>query len=170
MTIAAGAGRTTTDSWTLHDDRALPADPGTRAIAREIYASIAQLPLVSMHGHVPVEWFADNPSFGDPAQLLVTPDHYLMRMLVSQGESLSALGVLQQDGTAGTEPDPRAIWRRFCEGWHLFRGTPTRFWLETELVEIFGVTERPSEATADALFDQIQRVIDDPDFRPRELL
>jgi len=156
--------------WTLHEDRALPADPATRAIAREIYAAIADLPLVSMHGHVPAERFAENTSFGDPARLLVTPDHYLLRMLVSQGEALSNLGVAPADGSRPPERDPRAIWRRFCAGWKLFRGTPTRFWLETELVEIFGVTERPSAENADAIFDRVQSVIDDPAFRPRPLL
>ena len=158
-----------TAHWQLHPDRALPADPGTRAVARDILAAVTDLPLVSMHGHVPVEWFAENSSFGDPAQLLVTPDHYLMRMLVSQGGDLASLGVVPADG-GEVERDPRAIWRRFCEGWHLFRGTPTRFWLETELIDIFGATERPSADTADALFDRVQSVIDDEGFRPLPLL
>lgn len=156
--------------WTLHEDRALPADPVTRPIAREIYRSVKDLPIVSMHGHVPVEWFAENTSFGDPAQLLVTPDHYVMRMLVSQGEDLPNLGVAPVDGSREPERDPREIWRRFCAGWKLFRGTPSRFWLETELVEIFGVTRRPSVEDADAIFDRIQATIDDPAFRPRPLL
>ncbi|QTE31247.1 glucuronate isomerase [Pengzhenrongella sicca] len=159
-----------TAAWTLHPDRALPADPVTRPIAREIYTSVARLPIVSMHGHVPVEWFADNAPFVDPAQLLVVPDHYLLRMLVSQGETLPRLGVGSLDGSQPAESDPREIWRRFCAGWQHFRGTPTRFWMETALVEIFGVAERPSAATADALYDQIQAAIDLPDFRPRALL
>ncbi len=156
--------------WTLHPDRALPADPVTRPIAGEIYAGIRDLPIVSMHGHVPVEWFADDRPFGDPAELLVVPDHYLLRMLVSQGEQLPALGVGSLDGSEPAETDPRAIWRRFCRGWKHFRGTPTRFWMETVLVEIFGVTEPPSARSADALYDRIQQEIDRPDFRPRALL
>jgi glucuronate isomerase len=159
-----------TTAWTLHPDRALPADPVARPIAREIYESARHLPIVSMHGHVPVEWFADDSSFGDPAQLLVVPDHYLQRMLVSQGETLPRLGVGSLDGTQPAENDPREIWRRFCAGWQHFRGTPTRLWMETALVEIFGVTERPSAETADSLYDQVQAVIDQPGFRPRALL
>jgi len=155
----------------LHSDRALPSDPTTRGFAREIYQGIRELPIISMHGHVPVEWFADDTPFSDPAALLVTPDHYLMRVLVSQGRTtLSDLGVASVDGDRAPEADPRAIWRRFCENWHLFRGTPTRFWMEHELVEIFGVTQRPSAETSDAIYDRIAAAIADPAFRPRTLM
>nr|WP_210736856.1 glucuronate isomerase [Cellulomonas hominis] len=156
----------------MHEDRALPADPATRPVARMIHRATRDLPLVAMHGHVPVEWFADDSSFGDPAQLLVVPDHYLVRLLASQGARIEQLGVPPLPGVPGitAEADPREVWRRFCAGWPLFRGTPTRFWLETELVEVFGVTKRPSAATADAIYDQVQAAIDDPAFRPRALL
>ncbi|GAB4084629.1 glucuronate isomerase [Myceligenerans cantabricum] len=155
--------------WTLHPDRALPADPTTRPVAREIYEEVRELPIVSMHGHVDVAAFADDAPFGDPAQLFVVPDHYLTRMLVSQGTPLPRLGV-GPAGTPGLETDPRTIWRRFCAGWKHFRGTPTRYWLEHELVEIFGVTRRPSAETADALYDQLSATLAEPGFRPRALL
>lgn len=157
------------EPWTLHPDRALPADPTVRAVAREVYQATRDLPIVSMHGHVPVEWFSQDTSFGDPAQLFVVPDHYLTRMLVSQGETLPRLGVGSTE-TEAVEQDPREIWRRFCAGWHHFRGTPTRYWLEHAFVEIFGVTQRPSAETADAIYDQVAARIDAPDFRPRALL
>ncbi|MFD6141915.1 glucuronate isomerase [Promicromonospora sp. NPDC060271] len=156
-------------AWTLHPDRALPADPVTRPIAREIYEAVQDLPIVSMHGHVDVTAFADDEPFPDPAQLLVVPDHYLTRMLVSQGARLPELGVGPADG-AGFESDPREIFRRFCAGWKHFRGTPTRYWTEHELVEIFGVTVRPSAETADRIYDQIAETLADPAFRPRALL
>jgi len=158
--------------WTLHPDRALPADPAVRPIARDIYAQTKGLPLVSMHGHVPVEWFADNRAFPDPAELIVVPDHYLVRLLVSQGLRNEQLGVRPvAEGTGVVvEEDPREIWRRFCSGWKHFRGTATRFWLETALVEIFGVTQRPSAESADAIFDSVAAVLADEEFRPRQLL
>ena len=155
--------------WQLHPDRALPADPGTRAIAREIFGATRDLPLVSMHGHVDVSVFARDEPFGDPASLLVVPDHYLVRMLVSQGVPHDALGVPRRDG--GTvETDPRAIWRTFAAGWHLFRGTPTRFWLEHVLVEVLGVTQRLSARTADRAYDEIAARLAEPGFRPLALL
>jgi glucuronate isomerase len=162
-------------AWTLHPDRALPADPVTRPIAREIYEAVQDLPIVSMHGHVDVTAFADDEPFPDPAQLLVVPDHYLTRMLVSQGARLPELGVGPVDGGLDrldqrTESDPREIFRRFCAGWKHFRGTPTRYWMEHELVEIFGVTVRPSAETADQIYDQIAETLADPTFRPRALL
>jgi len=160
-----------TSPLALHPDRALPADPATRAAAREIYRAVADLPIVSMHGHVPVEWFAQDEPFPDPAQLLVVPDHYVVRMLVSQGARPEDFGVPPVDPTApAPERDPRVIWRRFCAGWKHFRGTPSRFWLEHELVEIFGVTATPSPQTADAIYDQIDAVLRRDTFRPRALL
>ncbi|WP_454778508.1 glucuronate isomerase [Georgenia muralis] len=159
-----------TEHWTLHPDRALPAGE-LRPIAREIYSHTAPLPLVSMHGHVDAAVFADDQAFPDPAQLLVVPDHYLVRMLVSQGMTVADMGVRPVTADAGVtvETDARTIWKRFCEHWHLFRGTPTRYWLEHELVEVFGVTQRPSAQTADALFDELSERIASPEFRPRAL-
>ncbi|GAB3261020.1 glucuronate isomerase [Kineosporia babensis] len=149
---------------TLHPDRALPTDPAVRELARRIYAQTSGLPIVSMHGHVEAQALADDSPFGDPAALLVTPDHYVTRMLYSQGVSPQALGVGQP--AAG----PREIWRTFCRHWHLFRGTPSRYWLEHELVEVFGVSTVPSAETADELYEQISAVLSRPSFRPRALL
>ncbi|MDP9695411.1 UNVERIFIED_ORG: glucuronate isomerase [Arthrobacter globiformis] len=153
----------------LHPDRALPADERQRAVAREIYEQTAQLPLICMHGHVEADVFAANEPFADPAQLLVVPDHYVTRMMVSQGIAPESLGVPRIDG-GPVETDSRAIWRRFCQNWKLFRGTPSRYWMEHELVEVFGVDLMPSPETADAIYDQIASRIAEPDFRPRQLL
>ncbi len=161
------------EQWQLDPDRALPADPTTRDLARTIYQHAAGLPLVSMHGHVDVGLFAANEPFGDPAALLITPDHYLVRMLVSQGYRHSQLGVPPREGAEeadAAERDPRAVWRRFCTNWHLFRGTPTRFWLEHELAEIFQLPAPPSAANADTLYDQLSLTIQREDFRPLALL
>ena len=49
----------------LHPDRLLPADPTTRGIARRLYASVRDLPIISPHGHVPPEWIAQDVPFGD---------------------------------------------------------------------------------------------------------
>ena len=158
-------------SWSLHPDRALPVDPGLRAIARELYLAIADLPLVSMHGHIEVETIRDNTPFGDPAELFVIPDHYLTRMLVSQGYRLEELGVppLNPGSGIAAEPDHRLIWRRVCENWKLFRGTPTRYWLEHELSLVFGVTQEPSAETADEIYDHLLDMLGRPEFRIREL-
>lgn len=154
-------------AWTLNPDRALPVDPTIRDIARRLYAESSDLPIVSMHGHVEAEDIAKNEHFGDPAELLVIPDHYLVRMLVSQGLTHDALGV-SRAGTA-SDTDHREVWRRFCENWKLFRGTPTRYWLEHELVEIFGITQRPSAETADAIYDELDATLKTDAFRIRPL-
>lgn len=149
----------------LDPDRALPAEPGTRALARQIYAATAALPLVSMHGHVDVGTLADDRPFADPASMLITPDHYVTRLIHSAGVPLEALGI-----GPGAQTDPRLIWRTFCEHWRLFRGTPSRYWLSHELVEVFGVHLAPSAASADALYDEIAACLAEPAFRPRALL
>ena len=152
----------------LDDDRLFPAEPAVRAIARELFKSIRHLPLISPHGHTEPRWYAENAPFPDPAQLLIVPDHYVTRMLVSQGMRLEELGVPRRDG-APVETDGRAIWRRFAENFHLFRGTPTRLWLETTLETLFGVTEPLTSATADAAYDRIADCLGKPEFRPRAL-
>jgi glucuronate isomerase len=156
-------------SLQLDPDRALPFSAEQRSIAREIYAETKDLPLICMHGHVEPEAFADDIPFADPAQLLIVPDHYVFRMLASQGIEPARLGVPRVDG-GPVETDSRKIWRTFCENWKLFRGTPSRYWLEHELVEVFGVDLVPSAETADAIYDQIAASVGDPQFRPRALL
>jgi glucuronate isomerase len=156
-------------SLELDPDRALPFPAEQRSVAREIYGKTKDLPLICMHGHVEPEVFADDVPFADPAQLLIVPDHYVFRMLASQGIEPARLGVPRLDGGA-VESDSRKIWRTFCENWKLFRGTPSRYWLEHELVEVFSVDLVPSAETADAIYDQIAACVADPEFRPRALL
>jgi len=154
-----------TPMLTLHPDRALPADPATRDLARRILAETERLPVVSMHGHVDAGLFTADRPFPDPAELFIRPDHYLTRLLGSQGLGRAALGLVP----GAPPPDPRATWRLFCERWHLYRGTPTRYWLTEVFVGVFGIEDRPSAATADALFDHISAQLAQPAFRPRAL-
>jgi len=148
----------------LHPDRLFPADPCARSIARQLYAEIASLPLVSPHGHTQARWFARNEPFPDPATLFVQPDHYVFRMLYSQGVSLDDLGI----GKAKIE-DPRKVWRLFARHYYLFRGTPTRMWLDYSFQEEFGLSERLSEKNADHYYDVIAEKLQTPEFRPRAL-
>src|SRR6187551_3404702 len=156
-------------SLKLDADRALPFPTEQRSVAREIYGETKGLPLICMHGHVEPEAFANDVPFADPAQLLIVPDHYVFRMLASQGIEPARLGVPRLDG-GPIETDSRKIWRTFCENWKLFRGTPSRYWLEHELVEVFDVDLVPSAETADAIYDQIAARVAEPEFRPRALL
>lgn len=158
-----------TQALSTHPDRCLPSDPKQREVARAIYQESAQLPLISMHGHVDAAVFANNTAFADPAQLLVVPDHYICRMLYSQGTEPAEMGIPRTDG-GQTETGSRTIWRRFCAGWKLLRGTPSRYWLEDELVNVFGVAQVPSAETADTIYDRIANVVAQPDFRPQQLL
>jgi len=152
----------------MDTDRLFPADPATRAVARELYAHVRDLPLISPHGHVDPALLADDAPLPDPAALFVTPDHYLTRMLYSQGVPPQRLGVPYRDGRV--EVRPREAWRTFCEHWYLFRGTPSRLWLEQSLAEIFGVTMPLGPQTADAIFDELTARFADPAYRPRALL
>lgn len=155
------------DSAALHPDRLLPGDPGTRAVARDLYSAVQDLPIISPHGHVPPQWLAQDTPFQDPTSLLLSPDHYIFRMLHAAGVPLAELGV----GDAELdEAGARRAWAHLCRHWDLFLGTPVRYWLEDELVGIFGVTEPLSETTADASYDQVAAVIAQDDFRPRALM
>ncbi|GAA1428361.1 glucuronate isomerase [Microlunatus lacustris] len=150
----------------LHPDRLLPADPGVRSIARRLHASVADLPVISPHGHVPAAWLADDTPFADPTSLLVTPDHYVNRLLHASDVELSALGVGQGPLT---EQQSREAFRTVCAHWDVFRGTPVRYWFEAQLADIFGVEVRPSAATADVVYDQVAACLAQPEFRPRAL-
>lgn len=152
----------------LHEDRLFPADPATRAVARRLYREVRDLPIVSPHGHTDPAWYALNEPFPDPAKLFVVPDHYVFRMLYSHGVALEDLGVPTVDGTP-VETDPRAIWRRFAAHYHLFRGTPTRMWLDHAFATLFDIDERLSAANADALYDRIAERLAEPGYRPRAL-
>lgn len=152
----------------LDEDRLFDAEPQARGVARELYAAIRDLPLLSPHGHTEPRWYAENQAFPDPARLLITPDHYIFRMLFSQGVRLEDLGVPTADGSA-VEADGRKIWRRFAENYHLFRGTPTRLWLDHTFQTLFGITERLQADNADAVYDQIAQCLVQPEFRPRAL-
>ena len=148
----------------LHEDRLLPSDPSTRDIAKRLYQSVRGLPIVSPHGHTQAAWFAQNQPFHDPATLFVQPDHYIYRMLCSQGISLEELEI------GGAEiKNPREVWRIFAEHYYLFRGTPTRLWLDFAFQELFELSERLSAQTADAAFDTISEKLQTPEFLPRSL-
>ncbi len=148
----------------LHEDRLFPAETGSRAIARALYGSVKDLPIVSPHGHTQAAWFAQNAPFPDPATLFVQPDHYVFRMLYSQGVPLEDLEIGQPE-----VKDPRKVWKIFASHYYLFRGTPTRMWLDYAFQELFGLQERLSEKTADCYFDTISQKLLTPDFLPRAL-
>ncbi len=150
----------------LHPDRLLPTDPTVRDIARELYASVADLPIISPHGHVPPQWIAEDVAFRDPTSLLITPDHYITRLLHASGVDLADLGV----GTELTPDGARKAFHLLCENWAVFRGTPMRYWLESQLVEVFGAYLEPSATSADALYDRISTWIEQPTSRPRALM
>lgn len=149
----------------LHPDRLFPADPQTRSVARRLYDSIAQLPIISPHGHTQAQWFAEDQAFPDPAKLFIVPDHYIYRMLYSQRKiRMEQLGI---GGAQGAEP--RELWRIFARNYFLFQGTPTRLWLDFAFEDLFGIREKLSEDTADLFYDRISERLTTPEFRPRAL-
>jgi len=152
----------------LHEDRYFDPDPAVRRVARALYEETRALPIVSPHGHVEPALLAENRPFPEPTALLVTPDHYVFRMLYARGVPLEALGLPARDGTP-VERDPRRVWQRFGEHYYLFRGTPTRAWLDYELAHVFGVRVRLTGETAQRVYDEILEKLASPEFRPRAL-
>ena len=146
---------------TIHPHILLPAGEPARSVAAELFGAVADLPIVSPHGHVDAALIAQDLPFGDPAALLVTPDHYVTRLLHAHGVALDELR---------PPAEPRAIWRRLCEHWPLLAGTVVRLWLELVLHDVLRVRSVPSAANADELFDELSRRLAQPDCRPRALL
>ncbi|ABF54750.1 glucuronate isomerase [Sphingopyxis alaskensis] len=147
----------------LSPDRLFPSDPAQRDIARRLYKAVAGLPIVSPHGHTDPAWFAGDAPFGNAAELLLHPDHYVFRMLYSQGVSLDALGIGNADA------DPRESWRLFAENYHLFRATPSRMWMDWVFAEVFGFDVQLSAETSDLYYDRITEALAIDAFRPRAL-
>ena len=152
----------------MHPDRCFDADSSVRRVARDLYERTRELPIVSPHGHVEARLLATDEPFADPAALLVSPDHYVLRMLYARGVPLESLGVAPRDG-GPFERDPRRIWRRFAERYDVYRGTPTGLWLDYELHELFAVRERLNAETADRVYDAIAERLASPELRPRAL-
>lgn len=147
----------------LHPDRLFPVDPSVREIARTLYSVAEKLPIVSPHGHTDPKWFAENQAFPNPAALFIQPDHYIFRMLYSQGVSLESLGI------SGQPADPREVWKIFAKHYYLFRGTPTRSWLDYSFAVLFDMQDRLCEDNATAYYDEIERRLQTPEFLPRAL-
>ncbi|SNY93217.1 glucuronate isomerase [Cohaesibacter sp. ES.047] len=152
----------------LDPDRLFPIEESARTLARDIYNSVKELPILSPHGHTDPRWFAENENFPNPAQLFITPDHYVFRMLCSQGVKLEDLGVPRIDGGL-TETDGRKIWRLFAKHSHLFRATPSRMWLSHAFEQVFGWSEWVYEDNADRAYDHIAECLQKPEFKPRAL-
>ena len=149
----------------LHPDRLFPADPEARSVARRLYEAIADLPIISPHGHTQPQWFADNEPFPNPAELFIVPDHYIFRMLYSQRAiRMEDLGLKGTNGLA-----PRELWRKFSEHYYLFRGTPTRLWLDFSFESLFGIEQKLAGDTADLFYDLISEKLQSPEFQPRAL-
>jgi glucuronate isomerase len=154
----------------FHEDRYFDPDPTIRRHARALYDDTRGLPIISPHGHVDPAILANDDAFADPTSLIITPDHYILRMLYSHGVSLESLGVTRIDGTShAVERRPRKIWQRFADHWHLFRATPARALLEYELHEVFGVREALNSASAKRVYDAIAERLQSREFRPRAL-
>lgn len=152
----------------LDPDRLFPLDSRSRSLAAELYASIRNLPIISPHGHTDPRWFAENAAFRNAAELFVIPDHYVFRMLVSQGISLESLGVARKDG-GPVEQDPRTIWRLFAENYYLLRGTPSQLWIDHSFEHVFGIEEDLTPESADRYYDTITEQLSSDEFRPRSL-
>lgn len=153
----------------LPDDRYFGPDPRQKEIAQELYGKVSDLPLLCPHGHVDPRIFADpDYAFGTPTDVLIIPDHYIYRMLYSQGIPLEALGIPRRDG-GEVEKDPRKIWQTFAENFFLFRGTPTGMWLNHELASVFGITDKLTAESARVIYDLIAAQLATPEFRPRRL-
>jgi glucuronate isomerase len=151
----------------LYPDRLFPAEHAVRGVARELYASVRHLPIVSPHGHTDPAWFATNEPWTNATELLLAPDHYLYRMLYSQGVPLDRLGVPSRSGPS--RADPREAWRLFAANYRLFRGTPSHIWLDQVFAEVFEIDVALDASTADRYFDRINSALATDAFRPRAL-
>jgi glucuronate isomerase len=157
----------------LHEHRLFPVEGAARAVAAKLYETVKDLPIISPHGHTDPQWFAENKPFPNPTALFLQPDHYIFRMLYSQGVALESLGVPQQGASGNPSEaqsiDPREAWRIFAKNYFLFRGTPTRLWIDYAFGTLFGLTDRLNPDNADEYYEAIDKALRTPEFLPRAL-
>ncbi len=154
----------------LHPDRLFPIGDKARQMARDLYSAVARLPIVSPHGHTDASWFANDTPFTDAVDLLLRPDHYILRLLYSHGLSMESLGVFPKGESGDLSLQGRKeIWKNFARNFFLFRGTPSAFWLKHVFHEIFAIEKEFNEANADYFYDEIKSRLATPAFRPRAL-
>ena len=151
-----------------HPHRLLPTEPALRALALDLYRQVAELPLISPHGHVDAAVLGEDRPYPGPVELLVRPDHYVLRLLHAHGASFADLG-FRAPGETGPVAEPREVWRRLCRSWPVFRGTVMRLWLEDELASLFGIDGPLTESGADETYDRIDEQLRSPELRPRAL-
>jgi glucuronate isomerase len=156
------------DGLVLNEDRFFDPNPATRRVARALYEETRNLPLICPHGHVDPRILAEDAPFPEPTALILTPDHYILRMLYSQGIRMEEMGIVARDGTP-VEQDPRKIWQIFARCYHLFRGTPTGVWVDHQLFQVFGVRKKLNDANGQAIYDEIAEKLSSSEFRPRAL-
>lgn len=152
----------------LNEDRFFDPEQSVRKIARDIYSSIKSMPIISPHGHIDAKLFSENIPFTNPTELFIIPDHYLFRMLYSQGISLESLGIPTVDNSK-VENDPKKIWKLFAKNYYLFNGTPSGIWLDYEFNIVFGVKEKLCEENAIKIYDEINEKLKSPEYLPRSL-
>ena len=152
----------------LSSNRLFPIDPSTRNIAKKLYKEICKMPIISPHGHTEARWFAENKPFKNPTELFVTPDHYVFRMLFSQGIDLSELGLSSIENNVSIKK-PRDVWRTFAKNYFLFRGTPTRIWLDYVFENLFDLKETLNKNNSDLYYDVIDEKLKQKNFLPRNL-
>ena len=152
----------------LHPERFFDTDPAIRRVAASLYDETRALPIISPHGHVDPWLLARNDAFPEPATLLLTPDHYIFRMLYSQGVTMESMGIPTRDGTP-VEVDSHVVWQRFAEHYHLFHGTPTGVWFDHELHELFGVRVKLTAESASSIYAHVAERLASAEYRPRAL-
>jgi len=158
----------------LHPERLFSSDKNVAKVAKALYEEIYDLPIISPHGHTDPRWFAENGNFGNATELLIKPDHYVFRMLYSQGITLETLGIPQRGEQAvrgeAESVDPEAIWQLFAEHYYLFAGTPSGYWLDATFSQVFGFKEKLNSANASMYYDEIGKQLASDAFKPRALL
>ena len=149
---------TTMIPLTLHPDRLFSPEPRQRDLARALYATVKDLPIVSPHGHTDPQWFADNEPFSERVGAVHHAGPLRVPHALQPGRARSRIW-RSRGATAGrSKQDARQIWRTFAANYHLFRGTPTRIWLDHAFHQVFGIRERLTPESADRVFDSHQRV------------
>lgn len=155
--------------YRLHPDRYFGCGKDALPLARELYQQMSSFPILSPHGHVNPAILASNRAFPDPVALLITPDHYITRMLASLGIDYEQIGIPRLQEAAQSRTTPEEIWQKLADNWIAFTGTPSKIWFEEILSEVFEIESPFTSENAQLIYQRISESLQSPEFLPQKL-
>lgn len=131
-------------------------------LARELYDTVArELSLIDFHNHLSVADLANDRRFANITELWVASDPYKHR-------AMRMCGVHEHLITGDASPFEK--FKAWCKTYPKLIGTPLYHWAQMELSTVFGIDRLPCEENAQDLWEEINALLQKPEYSAQALL